>query len=178
MFAALHIMQAGGARLHRRLAPSHSHRQRESNAGSHHGTATIQVREHERGRVGVRHDHLGNQGSEQRQCERPGQNATALPPVTGRARSAVFPNLAATGRRGAMTRLRERANHQCADVHRGAPVRVFAGVVELPYFFSRSSVASLRNIGRRRFAAFARSQGNDTSTRMASSNTSMLPAAI
>jgi hypothetical protein len=46
------------------------------------------------------------------------------------------------------------------------------------YFFSRSSVASLRNIGRRRFAAFARSQGNDTSMRSASSSTSMLAAAV
>jgi hypothetical protein len=33
------------------------------------------------------------------------------------------------------------------------------------YFFSKSSVASLRKIGRRRFAAFDRSQGNDTSMR-------------
>src|SRR5438552_1394946 len=46
------------------------------------------------------------------------------------------------------------------------------------YFFSRSSVASLRNNGRRRFAAFARSQGNDTSMRSASSSTSMLAAAV
>src|SRR5205807_8925318 len=44
------------------------------------------------------------------------------------------------------------------------------------YFFSSSSVASLRNIGRRRFAAFARSQGNDTSMRSASSSTSMRAA--
>jgi len=46
------------------------------------------------------------------------------------------------------------------------------------YFFSRSSVASLRSIGSRRFAAFARSQGNDTSKRSASSNTSMVAAAV
>ena len=46
------------------------------------------------------------------------------------------------------------------------------------YFFSRSSVASLRNIGRRRFAAFARSQGKDTSMRSASSSTSMLAVAV
>lgn len=46
------------------------------------------------------------------------------------------------------------------------------------YFFSRSSVASLRKIGRRRFAAFAKSQGNDTSMRSASSSTSMLAAAV
>ena len=50
--------------------------------------------------------------------------------------------------------------------------------VQALYFFSRSSVASLRNIGRRRFAAFARSQGNDTSMRSASSSTSMLAAAV
>ena len=47
-----------------------------------------------------------------------------------------------------------------------------------PYFFSRSSAASLRNSGRRRFAAFARSQGNDTSMRSASSSTSMVAAAV
>lgn len=34
------------------------------------------------------------------------------------------------------------------------------------YFFSKSSVAPLRNSGRRRLAAFANSQGNDTSMQL------------
>src|SRR2546423_1919430 len=46
------------------------------------------------------------------------------------------------------------------------------------YFFLTSCDACLRNIGRRRFAAFARSQRNDTSMRSASSSTSMVGAAV
>jgi len=46
------------------------------------------------------------------------------------------------------------------------------------YFFSKSRVASLRNIGRRRFAIFARRPGNETSMHSASSSTSMLAEAI
>lgn len=46
------------------------------------------------------------------------------------------------------------------------------------YFFSRRRIVSLRNIGRRRFAACANSHGNDTSIRSASSSTSMLADAV
>ena len=38
-----------------------------------HGTVAIEVGEHERRRVGVRHDHLRNQRGEYRQDERCGQ---------------------------------------------------------------------------------------------------------
>jgi hypothetical protein len=55
---------------------------------------------------------------------------------------------------------------------------MWRGLTRALYFFSRSSVASLRNIGRSPFAAFARSQGNETSMRSASSSTSMLAAPV
>ena len=70
-----------------RLPSLHPLRQRQPDTMAGHGVPTIEVGEHEGRRICVGHDHLRNQGREDRQQNRPRSGAGECRNLTGRASS-------------------------------------------------------------------------------------------